>query len=132
MQPQQPDLTVTWHTLSDNIDGFVSQDPIHFRVKSNWSGVYVIGRLDNNKVAIQAIDVGSGKIRDRLYDHLESIVDQYPSDNLTATCAEVPDRHQEGVERFLANVLESEFSNSMYPSATPISVNLPIGWWSLP
>lgn len=85
-------------------------------------GVYVIWHGGARPIAVR---VGQGVIRDRLRAHQSNLaVLAYASYGLFVTWAAVPKQDRDGVERYLAEYLQPLFG-ARYPSATPISVNLP-------
>jgi hypothetical protein len=81
------------------------------------TGVYII--WNSNEV----IRIGSGIIRNRLKEHRENPeIKSFP--NTLVTWAKVNGNQVEGVEKFLADILNPALGDR-FPDRTPIAVNLP-------
>ncbi len=103
-----------WHSLRD-----VSLDDPSV---GDQDGVYIIWHGGRNR---RVVYVGSGRIATRLSAHLyDGRFLPYAHLGLGVTWAEVPMKHQRGVERFLAEEMEP-VAGGRYPNAAPIAVNLP-------
>ncbi|ARN73782.1 hypothetical protein [Oceanicoccus sagamiensis] len=80
-------------------------------------GVYIIWSGET------VVRLGSGIIKDRISEHRgNSEINTY--NNLKVTWATVKANQMEGVERYLADVLDPAVGDR-FPDATPIEVNLP-------
>ncbi len=84
-------------------------------------GVYLIWDSEGRPIRL-----GQGVIADRLEEHRNNPEIMKYGNDLLVTWASIPARQMDGVE----NYLEQQYSplvGERFPSATPISVNLPKG-----
>lgn len=87
---------------------------VHF---NELKGVYIIWSEQ------RVIRLGSGVIRDRLYEHRNNpVVNKYP--NLLVTWSRVNSNQMEGVEKYLADTL-NPLIGERFPDRASIQVNLP-------
>lgn len=85
---------------------------------NNLEGVYIIFRTDG-----RVIRVGQGIIKDRLEAHRnDPKITAYS--NLIVTWANVGKSYCDGVERYLAEILNPAVGDA-FPDVAPVSVNLP-------
>jgi len=111
-------LQLSWQKCAGDVWGpFLTVDLAHTHFDS-MEGVYIIWQAGGH-----AIRVGQGFVRDRLADHRTNRnITAY--NNLLVTWAPVPASYRDGVERYLANVLQPKVGDA-FPNVTPIAVNLP-------
>nr|BFF39791.1 hypothetical protein BACY1_15960 [Tenacibaculum mesophilum] len=84
---------------------------------NNLNGVYIIW---SGKTIVR---LGSGEIKNRIADHRNNPdIIAYP--NLKVTWAKINANQMQGVEKYLADVLNPEIGER-FPNRTPIEVNLP-------
>ena len=91
-------------------------------------GVYIIGFVDGYYV--DSVYVGQGNVRDRLTVHKgERDITQYGlgGGSLLVTWASVHANRRNGIERFLADMLQP-LVGSHHPIEEPILVNIPQFW----
>ncbi len=89
---------------------------------NNLRGVYIIW---HGGIQPQTVRVGQGFIRDRLTAHrTDPQVQTYANQTLYVTWTSLPLHLLDGVEAYLAANLNPK-ENYRFPTATPISVNLP-------
>lgn len=92
----------------------VNLDDAHFK---DLKGVYIIWSGQ------RVVRLGSGVIRDRLKDHRDNPeIKKHP--DLYVTWARVNANQMEGVEKYLADMLDP-IVGERFPERTPIEVNLP-------
>jgi len=85
---------------------------------NDLNGVYIIWAGD------QVIRLGSGTIKDRLYEHKNnSEITQYP--NLKVTWAKINGNQMQGVEKYLASKLPPVIGDRFPENCSAIEVNLP-------
>jgi hypothetical protein len=97
----------------------VNLDHPHF---SNMEGVYIIWHGGQNPATVR---VGQGFIRDRLRAHRsDPEVQAYSALGLFVTWAEVAAGDRDGVEAYLASILQP-LAGERFPQRTPIPVKLP-------
>lgn len=123
------DIQRDWYTEFKDGDGFHFNKSIPDAIDPTAEGVYVIGYYDSGERLVHTIDVGQGDIRTRLQRHVGSIHEEYPESDYTlmATCAKVDPEDYDGVEYFLALMLEPEHPNPILNrnDIEPVSINLP-------
>lgn len=111
-------LQLLWQKCQGDVWGSfldVNLDHTHF---DKMEGVYVIWQGQG-----PVVRVGQGFVRDRIADHRTNrAITEY--DNLYVTWASVPAQYRDGVERYLANVLQPVVGDA-FPDALPVQVNLP-------
>ncbi len=114
-------LQLSWQKCVGDVWGsFLTVDLAHAHF-NDMEGVYIIWQGKG-----PVIRVGQGFIRDRIAAHrTDRAITAY--DNLYVTWARVSANYRDGVERYLANVLQPKVGD-VFPDATPIVVNLPWPW----
>lgn len=89
---------------------------------NNLVGVYIIWHSGQQPATVY---VGQGNIADRLAQHRQDdAILKFSHLGLFVTWAQVDNRVQGGVERFLANGLKPKVGQH-HPSDSPITVNFP-------
>lgn len=89
---------------------------------NNMSGVYVIWHGGSTPTTVR---VGQGDISDRLATHrTDPEIQDFASLNLYVTWASVQESSRNGVEAYLADVLDPKVGER-FPNEQPIEVNLP-------
>lgn len=97
----------------------VNLDHSHF---DDMSGVYVIWHGSDDS---QTVRVGQGNIRDRLRAHREDAeIQNYANLRLYTTWASVSNSSRDGVEAYLADVLDP-LVGDRFPDVDKIAVNKP-------
>lgn len=97
----------------------VNLDSKHF---NDMKGVYIIWHSGQKAKTVR---VGQGIIRDRLKSHREDPqIQEYEQYGLFVTWAAVDDQYRDGIEAYLANILEPVIGKR-FPNVIPLSVNLP-------
>lgn len=93
---------------------------------ANADGVYVIWHEGNEDVPPRTVKVGQGDVPDRLGKHRKdariTAYEKYGA--LRVTWAAVPAEQKDGVERYLADLLNPLVGDA-YPDVEPIPVNSP-------
>ena len=93
----------------------------HSHFDNKW-GVYIIWHAGSNAATVR---VGQGFIRDRLRAHrIDPEIQRYKDLTLYVTWASVAEVQRDGVERYLAEVLNPKIG-TRFPDVLPIEVNLP-------
>lgn len=95
--------------------------------KNKKEGIYIIWRKETNvgdENDRKIVYVGQGDLKVRLGVHLDDEVQYYADDELFVTWAEVDPDDQNGIENFLADLLNPLVGDE-WPTDTPIEVNLP-------
>lgn len=89
---------------------------------NNMEGVYIVWHAGQNPATVY---VGQGVVRDRIVKHKqENAVLAYQQYGLYVTWASVPATYRDGIERYLAEILNPKIGRR-YPDVPPIEVNLP-------
>ena len=119
-------ITLTWYVRNNNIIYPLNIDLTNQRF-DNLEGIYVIW-YETRLGYFQAVYVGQGEIRNRLYSHrIGNISERHASEHLYVIWAKESSSKEtrEGIEQYLhdlLNPLESKPQN-----VTPIQVNWPEG-----
>jgi len=111
-------IQLLWQKCQGDIWGpFLGIDLSHVHFNS-MEGVYIIWQAKGPIVRI-----GQGVIKDRIADHrADQAITAYS--NLYATWAQVLVQYRNGIERYLADVLNPKIGDA-FPDVAPIEVNLP-------
>jgi hypothetical protein len=115
-------LNVKWKKCGQ--DGhWCSLVDIDLSTMTECSGVYIIWHTGNPG---RVVYVGQGDVKKRLGTHRKDaeILSYREYGKLRVTWAEVPARHQDGVERHLADTW-NPLVGDHHPDAAPIEVNSP-------
>ena len=115
-------MTLTWLKCQGDLWCNLANVNLAHAHFGNMHGVYIIWHGGQSAATVY---VGSGFIRQRLQEHrTESSIQQFASLGLFVTWAAVSSDKQEGVEAYLARVLQPKVG-SRHPTAPEIAVNLP-------
>ena len=115
-------ITVTWHTCGED-KHWCSLKKLGLPLKNEIEGVYVIWVEGDPE---EAVYVGQGDVSDRLASHqADTKILKYAKQGvLRVSWADVAESERDGVERYLADVLDPKVGKR-HPDADPIQVNLP-------
>jgi hypothetical protein len=93
---------------------------------NSLAGVYIIWHSGNESIQAATVRVGQGEIKNRLNEHkLNPDIMKYNNPyKLLVSWASVSADQRDGIERYLANVL-NPLVGDRFPEAAPVPVNLP-------
>lgn len=115
-------LTVSWNQCQGDVWCNLINVNLNHAHFDDLEGVYIIWHGGKNAATVR---VGQGFIRDRLDAHRQDQdVLAYQQHTLFVTWARVATNQQDGIERYLAEILNPKVG-SRFPEVTPIEVNLP-------
>jgi hypothetical protein len=120
------DITLNWGSCEGDKWCSFSKLNLDHNVFDELFGVYIIWRFNAQNVP-QAVRLGQGIVRDRLKSHRQNKdITTYDVNGSTlyVTWAEVDGRRVDGVEAYLARVL-NPLVGERFPNRTENSVNLP-------
>ncbi len=120
------DMTINWRFCTGNVWCKLMTVNLNHETFKDLNGVYIIWKYDVNNIP-RTIRLGQGIIKDRLNTHrLNEDITKYnlPDSELYVTWAAVDGRSVDGVEAYLARVLNPVIGER-FPLRTEKSVNLP-------
>ncbi len=114
-------LQLNWQKCQGDVWGQLLHVDLAHSHFNGMDGVYIIWQA-----AGPVVRVGQGICKDRLSQHRnDPAITKYQ--NLHVSWAPVPAQFRDGVERYLANILNPVVGDA-FPNAQPIPVNLPWPW----